>query len=456
MNGDPGYEGFDWYKYIYKSAPQYQAKLSVSGGTENSDYYISGSTLTQGVALRNFGEGFDRRNLQANFNATISKRVRFGVQMNGYWSKQSNTNVEGGDFDWQAEAPYRNLPILPGRTKVPGPNGTTVTVPLYTYPEAGPYVNGNPLYPAVTSPSNFGYSYGLVDPELSGVESTTRRNVSINGNIEVDIVKGLKGRAQANYSFLSDQFDSRRMAPTLYIKDPSGIVADQSFVQQRNIDHVFTNTDNSSLQFQLEYQKSIDNHHFKAVATEQSQMNYAPSVRVQGVPPANNIPYLPNSSLSFVTAFNDEISTNTISQGYIINVNYDYAGKYIMEFHGRYDGSRFYHPDRRWGFFPGGSVAYRISQEDFWKKSKTLGFFSDFKVRASYGIIPFVTNSDYSYLVGYNYSQGSGVLNGTQVTGAQVRNPASRALTWGKTYNTDFGIDVSLLRSRVSITLDYF
>src|SRR5215207_1804176 len=99
---------------IYTSAPQYQAKLSVSGGTENSDYYISGTTLKQGVALRDFGDGFTRHNLQANFNTSINKRIRFGMQMNGYWSEQSNTNVEGGDFDWQAEAPYRNLPVLPG------------------------------------------------------------------------------------------------------------------------------------------------------------------------------------------------------------------------------------------------------------------------------------------------------------------------------------------------------
>ncbi len=257
MNGEPGYEGFDWYKYIYKSAPQYQAKLSVSGGTENSDYYISGSTLTQGVALRDFGEGFNRHNIQANFNANVSKRVRFGVQMNGYWSKESNTNVEGGDFDWQAEAPYRNLPILPGP-------GTP-----YSNPISGPYVNGNPLYPAVTSPSGFGYSYGLVNPELSGVESTTRRNVSINGNIEVDIVKGLKARAQANYSFLQDQFDSRRLSPQLYVfNSTTNSIEPDPYSQQRNIDHVFTNTDNSSLQFQLEYQKSIGKHNIKAVASQ--------------------------------------------------------------------------------------------------------------------------------------------------------------------------------------------
>jgi TonB-linked SusC/RagA family outer membrane protein len=444
MSGEPGYEGFDWYKYIYRSAPQYQAKLSVSGGTDNTDYYISGSTLTQGVALRDFGEGFKRHNLQTNFNANISRRVRFGMQMNGYWSRQSNTNVEGGDFDWQAEAPYRNLPIQIS------PGNTTYNDPIF-----GPYVNGDPLYPRGTSPSGQGYSYGLVSPELSGVESTTRRNLSINGSIEVDIVRGLKARMQANYSFLQDQFDSRRMAPSLYIADPvQGIIADASFVQQRNIDHVFTNTDNSSLQFQLEYQTSIGQHHIKAVATEQSQMNYAPSIRIQGIPPANNVAYLPTNDLALLNAFTDNISNRSPRQGYIINVNYDYAGKYIIEGHGRYDGSSLYRPSVRWGFFPGGSVAYRISQEDFWKNSPILKIFNDFKIRASYGLIPFDTEEN--YLIGYLYSQGAGVLNGAQITGAQVRPPGSTSLTWGKSHNYDVGIDVSLFNSRLSITLDYF
>lgn len=445
MNGEPGYEGFDWYKYIYKSAPQYQAKLSVSGGTENSDYYISGSTLDQGVALRDFGDGFQRHNIQANFNTKISNRIRFGVQMNGYWSKESYTNVEGNDFDWQAEAPYRNVPIqiAPGQT-------------TYLNPVFGPYLGGNPLYPMSSSPSSAAYSYGLVKPELSGVESTIRRNVSINGTLEADIIKGLKARMQANYSFLSNQFDSRRMAPSLYINNPLlGIIADPAFSQNRNIDHVFTNTDNSSLQFQLEYQTSIGQHHIKAVATEQTQLNYAPSIRIQGIPPANNIPYLPgNVPADVVREFNDNISNYSPRQGYIINLNYDYAGKYIIEGHGRYDGSSDYRPSVRWGFFPGGSVAYRISQEDFWKNSPILSIFNDFKIRASYGIIPFATGEN--WLTGYNYSVGSGVLNGIQVTGAQVRQPGSTALSWGKAHNYDYGIDMSLLNSRLTISLDYF
>jgi TonB-linked SusC/RagA family outer membrane protein len=447
MNGEPGYEGFDWYKYIYKSAPQAQAKFSVSGGTENTDYYIAATTLNQGVGLRDFGDGFKRQNIQANFNANISKRIRFGMQMNGYWSKQSNTNVEGDDFAWQAETPYRNLPILPGSGATP-----------YASPESGPYVNGNTLYPRGTSPSGQQYSYGLVSPELSGIESTTRRNVSITGTLEVDILPGLKGRMLANYSFLSNQFDSRRMAPALYLLNTSGtIVSDPSFTQQRNNEHTFTNTDNSSLQFQLEYKKSIGQHNFQVNVNQESTLNYSPSIRVTGIPPANNIPYIPSNTLAFLTGFNDDISNYSPAQGYQVRVNYDFAGKYILEAFGRYDGSSNYAPSQRWGFFPGGALAYRISQEDFWKKSPILSIFNDFKIKASYGVLGNAFgNATDNFLTGYEYNQGSGVLNGTVITGTQILPPPSIALTWGRTYSSDVGIDMTLLNSRLNIAVDYF
>ncbi len=448
MNGEPGYEGFDWYKYIYKSAPQAQAKISVSGGTENSDYYIAATTLNQGVALRDFGDGFKRQNIQANFNANITKRVRFGMQMNGYWSKQSNTNVNGDDFGWQAEAPYRNLPVLPGPS------------PAYSQPISGPYINGNPLYPTNSSPSDPQYAYGQVTPELSGVASTTRRNVSITGTLEVDILTGLKARMLANYSFLSNQQDSRRLSPTLYVLSTAGNIDPDTYAPTRSVDHTFTNTDNSSLQFQLEYKKSIGKHNFQVNVNEESTLRYSPSIRLQGIPPANNIAYIPGPSTTFTSTINDDISTYSPNQGYQVRVNYDYAGKYILEAFGRYDGSQLYRPEQRWGFFPGGAVAYRISQEDFWKKSPVLSIFNDFKIRGSYGIVGFNTSNNfltgYDYAVTVNNVVQQTVLNGTIVTASQVKGSPSTSLTWGRVYSSDVGIDMSLLNSRLSITLDYF
>jgi len=442
MNGDPGYTGFDWYKYIYQAAPQSSAKFSVSGGTENSDYYISASTLSQGLGLRDFGPGLRRQNMAANFNANISKSVKFGMQMSGFYEKNSQTNVQGDDFGWQTESPYRNLPIQPGP-------GTP-----YSNPIAGPYVNGDPLYPAISSPSDFQYSYGLVNPKTSGTEGTIRRYVTVTGTLDVDILPGLTGRMLAHYDFRSNQFDSRRLSPQLYVYDSvtSSIIADP-YSQTRSIDRSYTNTDNSSLQFQLEYKKSFGKHNLQANFTEESTLNYSPNIHINGIPPANNIPYLPNQ-LTYLSAFDDNISLYRPGQGYIARINYDYAGKYIISGFGRYDGSTNYKPADRWGLFPGVSGAYRISQEGFWKKSPILSIFNDFKIKGTYALSG--GDNGENYLTGYNYSQGTQVLNGQVVTGAQVRGPGSVGLTWTKVYSSNVGIEMGLLNSRLSIGLDYF
>jgi TonB-linked SusC/RagA family outer membrane protein len=432
---EPGYQGFDWYKYIYQDAPQSQYRVSVSGGSQNTDYFISGTTLSQSPMLRNFGEGFTRHNLQANVNTTISRRVKFGVQLNGYWSKLSNTNIPGDDYDFAAETSYRNLP-----TK-------------------RPFANDNPLYPQNSAGQDYTYSYGLVGEEVSGTESTIRRNIQVNANVEVAIIDGLKARILGSYSFLSSQFDSRRKSSTVYKYNSATNSYDiDLFNDNRNVDHNFGNTDQTSINGQLEYKKSFRKHNLQANAGMETRRSYSPSLRVQGNPPANNIAFIPNVSTFWVNV-NDDISVYTPRVGYIGRFSYDYAGKYIAEFNGRYDGSSMFKPSRRYGFFPGGSVAYRISQEEFWQKNSFLNKINDFKMRASYGIVGF--ENDGNFLVGYDYNPGNNntavaILNGNAIIGSQARGLTSDFVTWGRTKNKDAGIDVTLLSNRLSFTVDYF
>jgi TonB-linked SusC/RagA family outer membrane protein len=430
---EPGYQGFDWYKYIYVNAPQTQNRLSISGGTDKTDYYISGSTTSQKPMLRNFGQGLVRHNLQANYNATVSKRIKFGIQLNGYYSKLSNANIPGDDYDFAANSAYLNLP-----TK-------------------RPYANDNPLYPQISSsPGTAIYSYGLVGEDVSGVESTIKRNIQANATLEIDILKGLKARILGSYSFLANQFDSRRKSPTLYSYDEAtGTYSVSYSTQDRNIDHVFTNTDNTTTNVQLDYKRTFGKHNIQATAGMEHRIAYSPQIRVQGLPPANNIAFLPNVR-DFVNNINDDISLYTPRRGYIGSVKYDYKGKYIAEFVGRYDGSFNFKKSAQYGFFPGASLAYRISEENFWQKSSLLRNINDFKIRASYGVLGFETDQNFSFLNGYNYNQGTTVINGAYVLGSQVRGLASDYVTWGRTKTKDIGIDVTLLRNRLTFTIDYF
>jgi TonB-linked SusC/RagA family outer membrane protein len=412
---EPGYEGFNWYDYIYKDAPQSQYKLSLSGGSENADYYISGSTTAQSPMLRDYGVGFVRHNIQANINANVSKRIKFGVAINGYWAKRENTNVPGDDFDFAAETSYRNLP-----TK-------------------RPFANDNPLYPQNSAAGDWTYS--------SGIESTTTRNIQVNANMEILIVDGLKARAQAGYAFTSDHLSSRRLSNTVYKYNAATNAYDVDlFNESRSLDRRISLSDQTTLQGQLDYKKSFGRHNVNAVIGFEKRLGYNPNLRVNGNPPANNIPYTPNV-LQFVTNIDDNISVYNPRLGYIGKVNYDYAGKYIVELSGRYDGNSGYPVERQYGFFPGGQVAYRISQEDFWKNSSFLSKINDFKIKGYF--------TGYTYNPGGNPPPSSGVLNGTQILPTVARGLPS-SLTWGRSYQSNVGIEATLLNNRLSIDLAYF
>jgi len=434
---EPGYQGFDWYDYIYKDAPQSQYRVTLSGGSENADYYIAGSTTAQSPMLRDFGRGFVRHNIQANINANVSKRIKFGVNINGYWSKRENTNIPGDDYDFAAETSYKNLP-----TK-------------------GPYANDNPLYPQNSAAGDWTYSYGLVNGERSGVESTTTRNLQISANMEISIVDGLKARVQAAYAFSTDHLSSRRLSNTVYKYNAASDSYDVDlFNESRSLDRSINLSDQTTLQGQFDYRKSFGKHNVNAVLGFEKRLGYSPSLRVNGNPPANNIPFTPNV-LQFVTNIDDNISNYTPRLGYIGKLSYDYAGKYIVELNGRYDGNSGYPVDKQYGFFPSGQVAYRISQEDFWKNSSFLNKINDFKIKGSYGVVGFNEGAN-GYFTGYDYNyrvngqtQPPGVLNGTQILGTAVRGLPS-SLTWGRTYQSNVGIEATLLNNRLSIDLAYF
>jgi len=427
---EPGYQGFDWYDYIYKKGPQSQYRVSLSGGSDNADYFVSGTTTQQSPMLRNFGTGFVRHNIQANINANVSKRIKFGVNINGNWNKRENTNIPGDDYDFAGESAFRNLP-----TK-------------------RPYANDNPLYPQNSASGDWTYSYALVDPLRSGVESTTGRGLQINGNLEISIIDGLKARVQAAYAFSSNHLNSRRMSVSTYKYDAaSNSYSVDLFNESRNLDRSISISDATTLQGQLEYRKSFGKHNVSATLGVQKELNYSPSIRVNGNPPANNIPFTPNVR-DFITNIDDNISLYTPRLGYIGRVTYDYAGKYILEAGGRYDGFSGYPTERQYGFFPNAQVAYRISQEDFWKNSSFLNKINEFKIKASYGILGNAVGAN-GYFQGYDYNSGIGVLNGAQILGTAVRGLPS-SLTWGRTYSSNVGIEASFLNSRLSVELAYF
>lgn len=102
------------------------------------------------------------------------------------------------------------------------------------------------------------------------------------------------------------------------------------------------------------------------------------------------------------SATNDGTASETARLNYFGRVDYDYAGKYLFQFNWRYDGSENFPKGNRFGFFPGVSMGWRISEEKFWKEH--IKWMDYFKLRASWGQMGNDKVSAFQYVTAYTFS----------------------------------------------------
>lgn len=435
---EKGYVPFDWYDYIWETSAQTYLNANVSGGSENINYYFSLGHLNQNDVIVNYG-GFQRTNVQMNITSQISEKLKIGGSFNARYERTQNPGVPGGDDLWLPRfATFRNLPIV------------------------RPFANDNPAYPTLTS-NDPGTNFAWLNYELSGKFRETWRVGQLNFDAEYAIVDGLKAKALVGYYYAGQRLDNHEYTYQLYGYDEATdtypvIFQNNNPWRERRMGH----EERMNSNVQLNYSKVFGNHNVAVIGGVETMLINQPTTWVHSIPVSNNLPLIDFESLDTYDDLGDRPEARL---GYIFKANYDYANKYLLEFMGRYDGSWKFPPGDRWGFFPGGSIGWRISEENFWKDGKMGTIANDFKVRASYGLVgdddlgsvdgvPIYAAFD--YLGGYNYKQGGAVIDGKYVLGTRPRGLPVRTLSWIRAKMFDVGLDAAFLDNRLTVTLDYF
>ena len=437
---EKNYRPFDWADFIWVTSPQYYANINVSGGSDKISYYFSLGHLNQESIVRNYG-GMKRTNIQFNVDAEITSKLKIGLTMNGRIKDQKNPGVPGtDDYNLPLVGSYRNLPTV------------------------RPFANDNPKYPAKTN-NDYTMNFGLLNYDISGTYRDTWRIAQINGNIEYEILKGLKLKGLFGYYLANQKLDNQEYVYKIYDYDEATdtypVIGQRSSAwKERNIAMVEELTSN----IQVSYDKSIQGHSIAAVLGFEAIKRDAPSHWFHSVPASDALHLFDYETIDRVT----DTGKNTEARlGWLGRLNYDFHNKYLIEFSARYDGSWKFPPGDRWGFFPSGSIGWRISEETFWKESKLAGIFNDLKVRGSYGLLGDDNVKDYEafgYMSGYDYNKlresGNeklgGVLDGKFVIGAIPRNFPVRTLSWIKAKILDIGFDAAFLDGRLHFSFDYF
>lgn len=140
--------------------------------------------------------------------------------------------------------------------------------------------------------------------------------------------------------------------------------------------------------------------------------------------------------------------------GVFARINYTLLNRYIFEFSARYDGSSLFPADQRWGFFPSGSVGWRLSEEPWMKWSRN--WLDNFKIRANVGSLGNASIDPYSFMELMGVDKSSIVLDGSKVSYTSIPNVIPSGLTWETVTTYDIGLDMDFLRNRLSFSGDYY
>jgi TonB-linked SusC/RagA family outer membrane protein len=429
------YPDVNWYNSVFKKASlQANTNVDISGGTDNVKYFISAGAFTQNGNLKNFNDprnqGVDnnyfyhRYNFRSNLDIQATHTTKLRLDVSGRFGQINEPLFYSPNFN----------------TAGPG-----IMSEIYNYQIITPYAA-----PFLNPDGSYAYAFG---PNLSNVPTLNARlatmgytrnsrtdfNVLFNVNQKLNfITRGLTLDARVAYAGTNDitRTQARKQTPPAYHYDSSGTYTlDKNNRYQLAPFALSGNNDlfdkRVNIQGLLSYDRIFGDNHFTALALFNQE--------------------------SYVTKNGGSLSVPQKLRGSTLKLGYDYMQKYLIDFNAGYNGSDRFGSGHRYGFFPAGSIGWNLAQEDFFKKAFPV--FELFKLRASYGLVGSDAVIDNRYLYQQVYARGGYYYFGTNSNTSQgiyegsLGNPD---VTWEKARKQDIGLDINMLKDKVSITLDYF
>lgn len=410
--------GTDWQDVIYRTAPIQNHEISMSGATNNLEYLVSGSYLNQQGILVN--SGYKRYSLRANLKAEITKWADFGLSWAG--SKEAGNSPPFGSG---------GISFLGNSVNV-APRWDA-TVPVY---DADGKYSVHPLGFGASDTWN-----PLASAKEPLIDNNTMRNI-LNGYLEFKPITGLSLKITGGASISNVNNRSYQNLKTF-----DGVQAKGLGVSTESM---YSRYQNSNI---LTYDRTLSQHHFTLTAVaEQQYMKYNGSTISAKNFLVDQVGVFNLGGASIITPYSDANERKLNS--YMGRINYVFADKYLITATYRADGSSVFGKNNKWGYFPSASAAWNAYKESFIQK---LNLFSNLKVRASWGVTGNQAINPYQTLAQIS-SGGNYPYNGSEVTdlGFYISSASNPNLKWESTTQTDFGLDVGLLRGRLTFTGDYY
>ncbi|WP_162946437.1 SusC/RagA family TonB-linked outer membrane protein [Chitinophaga barathri] len=422
-------KGIDWFDRIVSTGSFQNHSVGVNGGTDKTKYALSLSYLNQdGVVMRS---GFDRLQGRFNIDQAVGSKIKVGLNVNF------------------ADSKVRGIKPREQTSKAVGSGNSNVQnlfYNLWTYrPISGRETD---LEDEGVDPAAETFLFNPLKSAQNEYDVDKIRNITINGYLEYDLSKSLKLRftgsadLAATRSELFNNSNTRSGSPLTGVGRTNGV---NGGLWQ---DDVVNLSNENSLTYTRKFNK---NHQLTAVGVVSVQSRKASRFGYR----ANLIPNeaLGIDGLDEGVIFDKESSSTYWGLvSFTSRVNYNLFQKYLFTATFRADGSSKFPADSKWGYFPSGAFAWRLSDEPF---MKDLSFISNAKLRTSFGVTGNNRVSDFGYLP--NIILGTYYPIGASSLPAYYQGRlGNEKLKWESTRQFDAGIELGFLRNRLELEMDYY
>jgi TonB-linked SusC/RagA family outer membrane protein len=444
--------------YIWQNPTAKQHNISVNGGSDKIQYFMMMGYQDQEGSYKNLD--YKRYNFRSDVTANITKRFSVNVNLSGnqrnydrfYWPFDDVNNFSVPDF-YRANFNWTRL------------------YPFFVDESGNPSNNTND-HPVIATAARNPIQIITGDSYQKQMTRTIDGQFRLNLDLS-DFVKGLKTSLMAQYT----ASDFNHKALVLHNKsyrfqsasstnkfipapiDPNNYNMHNLGSAYEKIEEKMEQSGRYQLNWFVNYDRTFGNNTISGLLLyEQAEgLGKKNNGRAEDFLSSSVDQIFATSSDTERRYFNGSEWENA-RQSIVGRFNYSYASKYIAEFSFRYDGNYKFAPDCRWGFFPSGSAAWRISEENF---IKDIEWLSNLKIRASYGSTGDDNQWNGDEIMAFQwreyYKNGDGYVFGDNLNNAlSIGNTYNPLISWAKLEVWDIGVDFGFLGNRLSGEIDYF
>jgi len=390
--------------------------ISVGGGNKSISYRMSAGMVDQNGILVTDKDSYKRYNISSYIRSDIHSWITPELDI-----KYANSH---------SELPYTSASY--------GIWGAAVAFPSY-FPLGNMELDGEIL--PINTPHNF--------INLSAPKENDRNDLRIFGKLTITPFKDLK--IIGEYTF------NRKTREITTFDKKFNYAHGANFRKEQSVSNSKYEIENRATNYNAfnvyaNYNKTLGKHDIGIMAGFNQESNAYKMMKASRTDMINeDLPSLSQATGDYKNS--DEFEEYHV-RGVFYRINYSYAGKYLLETNGRYDGSSKFPKENRFGFFPSVSIGWRVSEEQFMEWSKV--FLSNLKLRGSYGNIGNQSIEPYAFIPGMDSPLANWVVNGQATTTLAPPALVSNSFTWEKVSTLDFGFDLGLFNNRLNVVFDWY